>query len=184
MVVVSRQDLTPGQQAVQSTHAALDFGLEFSEVASEWHKVSNYLIQLAVKDEQELKALIRKIEAEELRYVAFREPDLNNVITAVAIEPCDASQRLVSNIPLMLKERPKADIVFHFNKAYNADPSIPAWVVKHKGETHYVNHIDVSDGVAWSTKETPDNPHTKGAIKFKGNLEIAHENNLVIAKIK
>ena len=39
------------------------------------------------------------------------------------------------------------------------------WVVKAKGKTHYVTHIICE--VGWSTKETPDNPHTKGSIKVK-----------------
>jgi hypothetical protein len=141
-------------------------------------------VQLAVKDEAELKALIRKLQAEELMVSVFREPDLNNVITAICVEPSEATQRLTSSIPLMLKERPKDDIIFHFNKAHNTDKTIPAWIVKHKGVTHYVNHIEVQDGVAWSTKETPDNEHTKGSIKFKGNLELVQENESLIAKIK
>lgn len=56
-------------------------------------------------------------------------------------------------------------MVFHFNKASIQDPSVPMWVVKAKGETYYVNHVTAT--APWSTKETPDNPHTKGAIKFK-----------------
>lgn len=39
------------------------------------------------------------------------------------------------------------------------------WVVKAKGKTYYVEHVDCDKG--WSTKETPDNPATKGAIKVK-----------------
>lgn len=39
------------------------------------------------------------------------------------------------------------------------------WVIKCKGETFYVNHLESS--VGFSTKETPDNPHTKGSLKFK-----------------
>ena len=54
-------------------------------------------------------------------------------------------------------------VVFHFNKASIADPNIPMWVVKAKGQTYYVNHVTAN--APWSTKETPDNPHTKGAIK-------------------
>jgi hypothetical protein len=46
------------------------------------------------------------------------------------------------------------------------------WTIKHKGQSYYVNHIDVSPGVGFSTKETPENPHTKGSIKFKARLEI------------
>jgi len=50
------------------------------------------------------------------------------------------------------------------------------WVIKAKGETHYVEHVDVSPSVGFSTKETPDNPHTKGSIQIKGKLKI--ENGL------
>lgn len=46
------------------------------------------------------------------------------------------------------------------------------WVIKTKGETHYVHHIDVEPGVGFSTKETPENPHTKGSIKFKARIRI------------
>jgi hypothetical protein len=56
-------------------------------------------------------------------------------------------------------------VVFHFNKHHLADPSVPPWVLKIKGETYYVSHV--SSAAPWSTKETPNNPHTKGAIKFK-----------------
>ena len=64
-------------------------------------------------------------------------------------------------------------IVFHYNKKHNEDQSIPPWVIKCKGESYYVNHLTVLPGNrGWSTKETPDNPHTKGALKFHGSLEI------------
>ena len=42
------------------------------------------------------------------------------------------------------------------------------WVLKFHGETLYVNHVDCT--VPWSTKETPDNSHTKGSIKVKDVL--------------
>jgi hypothetical protein len=57
------------------------------------------------------------------------------------------------------------------------------WIIKHKGETHYVDHVDVSEGVGFSTKETPDNPSTKGSIKFKGKLKITNDNDKVNAYI-
>jgi hypothetical protein len=57
------------------------------------------------------------------------------------------------------------------------------WVVKCRGDTHYVDHVDVLPGIGFSTKETPDNPHTKGSIKFKGQLSISEENNKITAKI-
>jgi hypothetical protein len=73
----------------------------------------------------------------------------------------------------MLNINERTEIVFHFNKKYLEDNTIPMWVIKAKGETHYVHHVDVEPSVGFSTKETPDNPHTKGAIKFKGKLSIS-----------
>ena len=57
------------------------------------------------------------------------------------------------------------DIVFHFNKKHLEDQTIPMWVLKFHGETYYVNHVTCN--LPWSTKETPDNSHTKGSIKIK-----------------
>jgi hypothetical protein len=54
---------------------------------------------------------------------------------------------------------------FHFNKRHLEDPTIPMWVLRAKGKSYYVNHVTAN--IPWSTKESPDNPHTKGAIKFK-----------------
>jgi hypothetical protein len=56
------------------------------------------------------------------------------------------------------------------------------WVVKTQGETFYVNHV--SADIPWSTKETPDNSHTKGSIKFKECLlTIDPENNASIGNL-
>lgn len=63
------------------------------------------------------------------------------------------------------------------------DPAVPMWTLKHKGHTYYVHHVDVSPGVGFSTKETPDNPHTKGSIKFKGKLKIDELDGQVVASI-
>ena len=73
-------------------------------------------------------------------------------------------------------------IVFHFNKKHLEDPTIPMWVVKCKGETYYVNHLESK--VGFSTKETPDSNHTKGSLQFKGSLVIKEENNETIALIE
>ena len=55
--------------------------------------------------------------------------------------------------------------MFHFNKKHLEDETIPMWVVKTHGESFYVDHV--TSELKWSTKETPDNSHTKGSIKFK-----------------
>lgn len=49
------------------------------------------------------------------------------------------------------------------------------WVIKAKGQTYYVDHVECN--APWSTKETVDNPHTKGSIKVK-NVDIVLKNNV------
>ena len=73
-------------------------------------------------------------------------------------------------------------IVFHYNKAHNQDASIPPWIVKHKGQTYYVNHL--YSKVGFSTKETPDNEHTKAALMFRGKLSIVEQDGDTIAIIE
>lgn len=77
----------------------------------------------------------------------------------------------------------RTEIILHFNKMHLQDQSIPMWVIKVKGETHYVNHVDVDSGIGFSTKETPNNPHTKGSLKFKGKLEITTINDEIMSRI-
>jgi hypothetical protein len=56
------------------------------------------------------------------------------------------------------------------------------WVLKFHGETYYVNHVECN--VPWSTKETVDNPHTKGSIKVKDCLlQIDDDNEAKITPI-
>ena len=74
------------------------------------------------------------------------------------------------------------DVVFHFNKKHLEDETIPMWVLKFHGETYYVNHVDCS--IPWSTKETPNNSHTKGSIKVKeALLTIDDDNNATLAPL-
>lgn len=65
--------------------------------------------------------------------------------------------------------------MFHFNKKHLEDPTIPMWVIKAKGESYYVNHVECN--VPWSTKETPNNSHTKGSIKVKKCLLVIDDDN-------
>lgn len=57
------------------------------------------------------------------------------------------------------------------------------WVLKSHGVSFYVNHVDAT--IPWSTKETSNNPHTKGSIKFKNcKLSIDRENNATLSKLR
>lgn len=67
-------------------------------------KFSQYLVFLSVADESALIELIDKFNENGLRVSIFREPDIDNQITAIAVEPSVLTRKLTSNLPLMLKE--------------------------------------------------------------------------------
>lgn len=91
-------------QAVQSAHACVQFQYEHPELAKNWFRNSNYLVFLSVENEHELKQFINKANSNNTKISIFREPDFNNEITAIALEPCDWSRRHTSGLPLMRKE--------------------------------------------------------------------------------
>jgi hypothetical protein len=55
------------------------------------------------------------------------------------------------------------------------------WVVKAKGKTYYVNHFTCE--IPFSTKETPENNHTKGSIKIKECLLTIDADNNATASV-
>jgi peptidyl-tRNA hydrolase len=103
LYVITRRDLTAGQQMLQSAHAAIEFQHEHSEIAKEWNTQSKYLIFLSVENENELQKLLYKIQFYDLKYTTFLEPDIGNQLTAICIEPSERTQKLTSNLPLALK---------------------------------------------------------------------------------
>ncbi len=103
MYVITRSDLGAGYQAVQSTHAAIQFGVEHAEEHKEWYENSNYLGLLSVANEQELHQLIIKAREQGIKHSIFREPDIDNQITAIALEAGRKSKKLCSSLQLALK---------------------------------------------------------------------------------
>lgn len=80
------------------------FTAEHPDVDGEWFKSSNYLALLSVPDEVALMKLITKASDSNLKWAAFREPDVGGAITAIAIEPHPTAAELCKNLPLALKE--------------------------------------------------------------------------------
>ena len=62
------------------------------------------MVFLTVANEEELYKLIDKADSRGIKYTVFREPDIQNEITAIAFEPSDASRKLTSSCPLLGKE--------------------------------------------------------------------------------
>ena len=105
LTTITRRDLTSGQQAVQSSHAAIDFIIDNNDLANNWHKTSNYLINLSVADISELERLSAKLHEYEIIHTNFYEPDLDNELTAISFLSSEKTIKITGNLPLMLKER-------------------------------------------------------------------------------
>lgn len=83
-----------------------------------------------------------------------------------------------SSFPLEISDARNID--FHFNKISLEFPFMPMWTLKAKGKSYYINHIDCV--APWTTRETPDNPTTKGSLRIrKGNITINEEGHATIS---
>lgn len=103
--MITRRDLSSGDQATQASHAAFAFAIEHPEITREWYKYSQYLILLSVEDEISLLDLRDEARRRALKFSLFHEPDLDDSMTAIVIEPSQEARRLCSNFPLALKEK-------------------------------------------------------------------------------
>ncbi len=71
------------------------------DIDKEWYKSSNYLALLSVENEKDLLSLLERAEKRNILCSYFREPDLDDEITAIVLEPGLDSRRLTSHIKLM-----------------------------------------------------------------------------------
>lgn len=104
LYLITREDIPPGYQAVQSCHAIRQFTAEHPEIDVEWFTASNYLALLSVANERELMRLLVIADDHGLRTSAFREPDIDGQITAIAIEPHSKTAKICGHLPLALSE--------------------------------------------------------------------------------
>lgn len=90
LYLVVRDDLSPGRQAAQLCHAHRAFVAEHPETELEWFEKSNTVVCLAATP-QGLAELVEKTRRRGVPASVFREPDLGDVLTAVAIGPTGKS---------------------------------------------------------------------------------------------
>jgi peptidyl-tRNA hydrolase len=100
---VVRKDLEPGLQMAQSCHVVFSFSQEHPNETKTWMNNSNYIAVLNSPDENDLQRLIEQADAHNIRFSIFREPDIGDQITAIALEPGQKSKKLCSKLPLALK---------------------------------------------------------------------------------
>lgn len=87
----------------QSCHALMSFREEHPEIAKAWHSISNYICILEIENEFKLNQFIEKCLNLNINFSIFKEPDLDNQITAITIQPGIKSKKLCSNLKLALR---------------------------------------------------------------------------------
>lgn len=77
-----RKDLSPAQQLVQASHAALEAGFTFDKP----HKTSS-IIMIGAENKDELYDIGARLERHGIRHHMFFEPDFEMGHSAIATEP-------------------------------------------------------------------------------------------------
>ena len=93
MYVLVRSDLETTYRGVQGIHAVVAY-YEAGN-ATDWH--NDTLVQLGVRNEQALQMWAWKLDQKKKKYVGFREPDLNNQLTAIA---CVDTGEIFKHLPV------------------------------------------------------------------------------------
>lgn len=106
LYVVTRRDLPPGLQAAQAVHGAFAFAHLFPALTANWLAESNFLVVVTAADEFELALLLDRAAAADIARLPVREPDLDDQLMAVVLEPGPTARRLCSSFPLALREVP------------------------------------------------------------------------------
>lgn len=80
LYIITRDDLSVSQKAVQSGHALAEFLLQ--NKSTTWY--NGTLVYLKVSDENSLKRLTNHLKKDNIAFTEFKEPMFNNELTAIA----------------------------------------------------------------------------------------------------
>jgi peptidyl-tRNA hydrolase len=104
LYIAVRADLSPGLQLAQSVHAMAEFFDAHPSFARSWRRRSNFLVVVAVPNEEALLALASEAAmGRELCTTIVVEPDLGDEHTALAIQPGPEAAALCASFPLALR---------------------------------------------------------------------------------
>jgi hypothetical protein len=93
MYVLVRSDLDTTYRGVQGIHAVSAYYEKGN--TTDWH--NDTIVQLAIRNEQELHKWEWKLSQKKKHFVGFREPDLNNALTSIA---CVDTGEIFKHLPL------------------------------------------------------------------------------------
>ncbi len=88
-----------------SVHAAVNFTFEHPSRAGPWFLSSNYVCLLSVPSENDLFKLLHACRKKGVVYTIFREPDLDNQLVSIALEPGEETQKLVKKLQLLFNKQ-------------------------------------------------------------------------------
>lgn len=94
----------PGQITVQAMHAMAEFLFKFKEKSEEWHINSNSICLLEADDINHLEEIKLKANDKNISFAEFYEPDYNNSLTAIALEPGTKTKKFCYHFKLALKD--------------------------------------------------------------------------------
>lgn len=73
-------------------------------MVSSWLEASNFLVIVAVPDEQALLGLHDEALLRDIGFTLVQEPDLEDQATALALQPGKQTRRLCAQLPLALRQ--------------------------------------------------------------------------------
>jgi hypothetical protein len=95
MYVIVKKTLTAGLKCAQAIHAFRAFCGEYPHIDEYWYKESNNIVVL---QDDDIETMADKLEELGYRLSRFHEPDLDNQLTAICVEP--NAWKHLSNVPL------------------------------------------------------------------------------------
>ena len=96
--------MSPGLQIAQACHTLRQFTEEHPNLDRQWNEDSKFLVVLSVKDELALRRKAQDATDLGISYAVWREPDIDNEVTGIALAPGKESERLCSQLPLALRD--------------------------------------------------------------------------------
>ena len=90
--------------------------LEYPEQSAQWHKDSNTIVVLAVQDERALQNVEEGLKILGMEHISFKEPDIGNELTAIAILPSEQAKSFCKHFKLAFSP------VAQFGRAGGSNP--------------------------------------------------------------
>lgn len=100
LYVVTRTDLPIGAQAAQAAHAAIEAARADTAHVRAWHSQSNTIVLLVADSHAKLERLAAAADVRGCEMHVFREPDLGDQLTAIALLG-DRAERVCAGLRLL-----------------------------------------------------------------------------------